>query len=104
MTPTTSRRTKMTLAPPGAHANRRPQWRARHHRDRHREVLFIDARHIGHMATRTTKEFTDDDIAQVASTYHRWRGEPNGKPYEDVPGFCASVTLDQIGEHNNVLT
>jgi len=73
-------------------------------RDRHREVLFIDARHIGHMASRTTKEFTDDDVAQVASTYHRWRGEPNGKPYEDVPGFCASITLDHIAEHHHVLT
>ena len=73
-------------------------------RDRHREVLFIDARGLGHMAARTTKELTDDDVAQVASTYHRWRGEPNGKPYEDVPGFCASVTLEAIAEHNHVLT
>lgn len=73
-------------------------------RDRHREVLFIDARGLGHMASRTTKEFTDDDVARVASTYHRWRGEPNGTPYEDVPGFCASVTLEAIADHNHVLT
>ena len=56
------------------------------------------------MATRTVREFTDDDIARIADTYHAWRGEPDHKPYEDIPGFCANVTLDAIREHDFVLT
>ena len=73
-------------------------------RNRAGEVLFIDARQIGHMATRTVRELTDTDIAVIADTYHAWRGEPGLKPYQDVPGFCAAVALDTIREHDHVLT
>ena len=73
-------------------------------RDRKREVLFIDARNLGSMVSRTLKEFTDEDIAMIADTYHSWRGEPALPEYEDVPGFCASVTIDAIAEHDYVLT
>jgi type I restriction enzyme M protein len=76
----------------------------RSQRNRQGEVLFIDARQLGHMATRTVRELTDDDIAKIADTYHAWRGEPGLKPYEDVPGFCACVTLDTIATHDHVLT
>jgi type I restriction enzyme M protein len=73
-------------------------------RNRKGEVLFIDARKLGTMASRTIKELTDDDVALIAGTYHAWRGEPGETPYEDVPGFCASVSLGQIAEHGHVLT
>ena len=73
-------------------------------RDREGEVLFIDARNLGSMVSRTLKEFTDEDIATIADTYHSWRGEPDLPKYEDVPGFCASVTLGTIAEHDYVLT
>jgi type I restriction enzyme M protein len=73
-------------------------------RDRYGEVLFVDARKLGHMVSRVNRELSDDDIATIADTYHAWRGEPDVKPYDDVPGFCASVTLDAIREHGHVLT
>jgi type I restriction enzyme M protein len=73
-------------------------------RDRHGEVLFIDARQIGSMVSRTNKAFTNEDIATIADTYHSWRGEPDLPAYQDIPGFCAAVTLDTIREHNHVLT
>lgn len=73
-------------------------------RDRKREVLFVDARSLGTMVSRTLKELTDEDIAKIADTYHAWRGEPDLPEYADVPGFCASVTLDTIAEHDYVLT
>ncbi len=73
-------------------------------RDRKGEVLFIDARNVGSMVNRTLKEFTDDDIAKIADTYHSWRGEPDLPEYEDVAGFCASVDLATIAEHDYVLT
>ena len=70
-------------------------------RDRSGETLFIDARKLGHMVDRTRKEFSDEDVQTIASTYHRWR---EGEGYEDVPGFCKSVTLEEIREHGFVLT
>ncbi|MGH9920507.1 MAG: N-6 DNA methylase, partial [Nitrososphaerales archaeon] len=73
-------------------------------RDRRGEVLFIDARSMGYMADRTHREFTDEDIARFADTYHAWRGEPGAPSYEDISGFCASTTVDQIAEHRFVLT
>ncbi len=73
-------------------------------RNRTGEVLFIDARQLGAMATRTVRELSDADIARIADTYHAWRGEPDVDRYEDVPGFCASVTLDSVREHGHVLT
>ncbi len=45
------------------------------HRDRRGETLFIDARNMGSMIDRTHKELTPDDIAEIARTYHAWRGE-----------------------------
>jgi type I restriction enzyme M protein len=69
-------------------------------RDRRGEVLFIDARKLGTLVDRTRKEFSEEDIAKIAATYHRWR---EGK-YEDVLGFCRSAKLEAIRGHNHVLT
>lgn len=71
-------------------------------RDRRQEVLFIDARRLGTMVTRTQKELTDEDISRIADTYHAWRGQAGR--YEDIPGFCHAATLDEIREHGHVLT
>jgi len=71
------------------------------------KVLFIDARNLGYLINRRTKDFTDDDIAKIAETYHAWsRGDRPVAPttYVDVPGFCKSVTLDEIREKDYVLT
>ena len=70
-------------------------------RDRRGEVLFIDARKLGTLVDRTRKEFSDDDIAKIAETYHAWR---EGRGYEDVPGFCKAAKLEEIKGHNHVLT
>ena len=73
-------------------------------RDRRGEVLFIDARKLGHMVDRTRKEFSDENIAKIASTYHAWRGEAGAAAYGDVPAFCRAVTQKEIREHKHVLT
>jgi hypothetical protein len=41
----------------------------------------------------------------VAVTAHRWRqdGEAEGN-YDDLPGFCRSVKVEEIMEHGYVLT
>src|SRR5574337_58946 len=76
-------------------------------RDRRGEMLFIDARKLGRMATRVNRVFDDADIARIAHTVHRWRqdGEDgSGEAYTDVPGFCRAVTRAEIAEHGHVLT
>jgi type I restriction enzyme M protein len=73
-------------------------------RDRRGEVLFIDARKLGRMVNRTLRVLDDVDVARVADTYHAWRGEGTAAGYADVPGFCTSVTVDEIRQHDFILT
>jgi type I restriction enzyme M protein len=32
------------------------------------------------------------------------QGDPEGRPYVDVAGFCKSATLEEIRKHSHVLT
>ena len=74
-------------------------------RTRKGEVLFIDGRKLGVLAERSLRELTEEDIRKIADTYHLWRGSPKGKEkYEDIQGFCKSATIDEIREHDYVLT
>jgi type I restriction enzyme M protein len=97
------------------------------------EVLFIDARKLGSMISRVQTEFTDEVIERIAGTVAAWRGEtsPVGRvsdsvtrqntddaenanvglrsanptyAYQDIPGYCRSVTLAEIATHGHVLT
>lgn len=72
-------------------------------RERRNEILFIDARNLGYMADRTHKEFSEEDIKKVANTFHHWRGTDK-RIYEDVAGFCKSATIEEVREHEYVLT
>ena len=71
-------------------------------RNRRDEILFIDARNLGHLINRKTREFSEEDIQKIASTYHNWRN-PEGN-YEDVKGFCNSAPIDRVRELDYVLT
>ena len=66
------------------------------------QVLFIDARKLGSMISRAQAELNNNEIAKIAKTVFAWRGE-NGK-YEDVKGFCCSVSLSEIEKNGNLLT
>ncbi|MEJ7891853.1 MAG: class I SAM-dependent DNA methyltransferase [Solirubrobacteraceae bacterium] len=64
-------------------------------RDHRGETLFLDARHLGTKISRTQIEFSEQEIAFLASTYHAWRGTETAE-YEDIAGFCKSATSDEI--------
>jgi len=79
----------------------------RPYRDRRGQTLFIDARKLGTMIDRVHRELTEEDIQKIANTYHAWRGDVGANhdsPYEDIPGFCKSATLEDIRQHNHILT
>lgn len=70
-------------------------------RQRHGEVLFIDARQLGYMKDRVLRDFTPEDTAKVANTFHAWQ---RGSGYADEAGFCKAVKLDDIRKADYVLT
>lgn len=86
------------------------------YRDRRGETLFIDARNLGSMISRTQKELTTADIATIADTFHAWRSDASElkrrveakeigvEQYQDQAGFCKAATLDEIKANDYVLT
>ena len=64
------------------------------------KTLFIDARKMGTMVTRKLRELTDEDIQKIASTYNAF---VDGT-LDDVKGFCAVVTTQDIAKQDYILT
>jgi type I restriction enzyme M protein len=78
-------------------------------KNRRGKVLLIDARKLGTLIDRVHRELSDDDVRQIADTYHAWRGDKarggrKSPGYADVAGFCKSATLDDIRQHGHILT
>lgn|SRR3990167_7491203 len=65
------------------------------------EILFIDARNLGFLINRRTLELSDDDLTKIANTYHAWKNE---NQYEDIKGFCRSVSIEEVAKLDYVLT
>jgi len=75
-------------------------------RNRTNEILFIDARNMGHLINRRTRELSAEDSQTIAGTYHNWRsrGDALSSPYEDVKGFCNAAPIERVKELDYVLT
>lgn len=57
------------------------------------------------MIDRVERTFTDEDIHTISNTFRTWRGRESAEgEYEDVPGFCKSVRLQEIEKAGWALT
>ena len=71
------------------------------------KTLFIDARKMGAMVNRRLREMTAEDITKIAATFEAFDNGtclPSGRRYEDVKGFCAAVTTEEIAKQDYILT
>jgi type I restriction enzyme M protein len=103
-----SRKAKPSLSP--------SQWEGSHNDNNGRrgEILFIDARNMGHLINRRTRELSKEDIQTIADTYHKWKyqgSSPSGRSgdegvrvYEDIKGFCNATPIERVKELDYVLT
>lgn len=64
------------------------------------KTLFIDARKLGTMVSRKLRELTEEDIRKIADTYHSYCAGT----LEDVKGFCAVVSTEDIAAQDYILT
>ena len=64
------------------------------------KTLFIDARKMGYMVDRKHRDFKEEDIQKLADTFTAFQ---EGK-LEDVKGFCAVATLQDIAKQDYILT
>lgn len=64
------------------------------------KTVFIDARKMGHMVDRKHRDFSDEDIKKLADTFAAFQ---NGT-LEDVKGFCAVATTEDIAKQDYILT
>jgi len=74
-------------------------------RDRRGETLFIDCRKMGKMISTTQRELSDELLEQISGKYTAWRGDADcDLEYEDEIGFCKATNIDEIKEHNFIIT
>lgn len=66
------------------------------------QVLFIDARKLGSMISRSQAEINTRDIEKITKTVSDWRDEKD--TYKDIAGYCCNVSLAEIATHGHVLT
>ncbi len=80
------------------------------HRERKKEILFIDARKLGYIVNRRLRVFEEGDLQKITDAYHQWRNLPviptkeGSEPYQDVEGFCKSASLDEVAVNNHGLS
>jgi type I restriction enzyme M protein len=75
-------------------------WFISRNKKRKGKTLFIDARGMGTMVNRRLREMTAEDIAKIAATFDAFN---NGK-LDEVKGFCAAVTTEEIAGQDYILT
>jgi len=59
------------------------------------KILFVDARNIYTQIDRAHRDWTDEQIEQIASIVRSYRNE-NGKKYKDVRGLCKVATVEEV--------
>lgn len=64
------------------------------------KTLFIDARHMGHMVDQSHRDFSEEDIQKLATTFEKFQ---NGT-LENVKGFCYVATTEDIAKQDYILT
>lgn len=64
--------------------------------DRSGQFLLIDARDSATNVKRGRRAVPEEARERIAATFAAWRGAPGHVAYEDVPGWCRSLSRDEI--------
>ncbi len=64
------------------------------------KTIFIDARKMGHMVDQSHRDFSEEDIQKLTTTFEKFQ---NGT-LENVKGFCYVATTEDIAKQDYILT
>lgn len=64
------------------------------------KTLFIDARKMGHMVDRKHRDFSEEDIQKLATTFEAFQ---NGT-LDNENGYCSVATIQDIKKQDYILT
>ncbi|MCL2445414.1 MAG: type I restriction-modification system subunit M [Oscillospiraceae bacterium] len=64
------------------------------------KTLFINASKMGTMVSRKNRDMTAEDINKIAATFKAF----HEGSLEDVKGFCAAVSTEEIAQQDYILT
>ena len=67
-----------------------------------KEILFVDASAMATLVGRKHRELNEQNIRRISQTYRRWRSGEKG--YENVEGFCRTVSIAEVEENDFVLS
>lgn len=66
----------------------------RNYRNREDEILFMDLRQIGIPFEKKFIQFSEENIQDIAKTYHQWQQKDSD--YKDIPEYCYSASLEEV--------
>ena len=66
----------------------------KNYRERNEEVLFMDLRQVGIPFEKKFIQFSDENISDISSTYHKWQLKDTG--YKDISEFCYAANIEEI--------
>jgi type I restriction enzyme M protein len=66
----------------------------RNYRNRENEILFLDLRQKGIPFEKKYTQFSEDEIVNIAKTYHTWQTDLAA--YQNLPEFCYGATKSEV--------
>lgn len=68
----------------------------KNYRNRKGEVLFMDLRQKGEPFEKKFIQFSENDIEQIAETYHNWQQKEWETTYANEAEYCYSASIEEI--------
>lgn len=66
----------------------------KNYRNRQDEILFMDLRQTGIPFEKKFVQFSDENVSDIATTYHNW--QQSNLNYKDIPEFCYSASIEEV--------
>tara|TARA_B110000914_G_scaffold192605_1_gene179776 strand:- start:106 stop:1086 length:981 start_codon:yes stop_codon:yes gene_type:complete len=69
-----------------------------------KRILMIDCSEMGHMVTKTQREFSEEELLKIIHAYQVWTFDESDISHLNQDGFCRELTVGEISENDFNLT